>query len=318
MIGEYKDNASTATPTDDWLVRQETIWLEAIPVAVICKATATSPIQIYYIHADHLNTPRVVVNTANTIVWRWENTHAFGTNLPDEDPDGNAQLFEYHHRFPGQYFDSETNLHYNYFRYYEPETGRYVSPDPIGLAGGINIYGYVEQNPLSLIDPTGEAVPAIIAACAGNPACAAAVSAGVGAISGAALDIASQLFNNSGNLQCIDKGSIALSAGVGAIPLGAVGSRFLRNKIIQSTAETKWILGTFKSEAEWASQFQKRSWSPKQITEAIQEGKSFPAENLINKENQATRYVHPESRKSVVLDNVTKEVIHIGGSNFKY
>jgi len=114
------------------------------------------------------------------------------------------------------------------------------------------------------------------------------------------------------------KGSIALSAGVGAIPLGAVGSRFLRNKIIQSAAQTKWILRTFKSEAKWASQLQKRGWSPKQITEAIQEGKSFPAENLINKGNQATRYVHPENGKSVVLDNVTKEVIHIGGSNFKY
>ena len=155
LIGEYRDNASTATPTDDWLVRQETIWLEDIPVAVIRKPTATSPIQVYYIHADHLNTPRVIVNTANTIVWRWENTHPFGASLPDEDPDGNAQLFEYHPRFPGQYFDKETNLHYNYFRYYEPETGRYVSPDPIGLAGGLNTYGYVEQNPLSFIDPYG-------------------------------------------------------------------------------------------------------------------------------------------------------------------
>ena len=95
------------------------------------------------------------MSTANTIVWRWENTHPFGASLPDEDPDGNAQLFEYHPRFPGQYFDKETNLHYNYFRYYEPETGRYVSPDPIGLAGGLNTYGYVEQNPLSFIDPYG-------------------------------------------------------------------------------------------------------------------------------------------------------------------
>ncbi len=95
------------------------------------------------------------MSTANTIVWRWENTHPFGANLPDEDPDGNAQLFEYHPRFPGQYFDKETNLHYNYFRYYEPETGRYVSPDPIGLTGGINIYGYAKQNPLSFVDQNG-------------------------------------------------------------------------------------------------------------------------------------------------------------------
>ncbi|MEI2656714.1 MAG: RHS repeat-associated core domain-containing protein [Nitrosomonas sp.] len=156
LIGEYRDNASTTTPTDDWLVRQETIWLENIPVAVIKKATATSPILTYFIHADHLNTPRVIMNQSNTPVWRWENTHAFGANLPDEDPDGNGQLFEYHPRFPGQYFDKETNLHYNYFRYYEPETGRYISPDPIGLAGGLNVYGYAEQDPLSFTDPTGE------------------------------------------------------------------------------------------------------------------------------------------------------------------
>ena len=155
LIGEYRDNSGTATPTDDWLVRQETIWLEDIPVAVIRKATATSPILVYFIHADHLNTPRVIVNQSNTPVWRWDNTHAFGANLPNEDPDGNSQLFEYHPRFPGQYFDKETNLHYNYFRYYEPETGRYISPDPIGLAGGVNVWGNVGQNPLNFVDPRG-------------------------------------------------------------------------------------------------------------------------------------------------------------------
>ncbi|MBK6957191.1 MAG: RHS repeat-associated core domain-containing protein [Nitrosomonas sp.] len=46
---------------------------------------------------------------------------------------------------PGQYFDKETNLHYNHFRYYEPETGRYISPDPIGLAGGVNVWGMWEE-----------------------------------------------------------------------------------------------------------------------------------------------------------------------------
>jgi len=154
LIGEYRDDATTVQP-DDWLVRQETVWLGDIPVAVITKPTATAPIQIYYIHSDHLNTPRVIVDTSNTIVWRWESTHPFGTNLPNEDPGGNGQLFEYHPRFPGQYFDKETNLHYNYFRYYEPETGRYISPDPIGLAGGMNVWGYGLQNPLRWIDPSG-------------------------------------------------------------------------------------------------------------------------------------------------------------------
>ncbi len=77
LIGEYRDDASTTQP-DDWLVWQETIWLGDIPVAVITKPAAISEIQLHYIHTDHLNTPRAIVDTSNIIVWRWENTHAFG------------------------------------------------------------------------------------------------------------------------------------------------------------------------------------------------------------------------------------------------
>lgn len=59
-------------------------------------------------------------------------------------------------RYPGQYFDAETGLHYNWHRYYAPELGRYLQPDPLGLAGGdTNLYGYVLNDPINLKDPSG-------------------------------------------------------------------------------------------------------------------------------------------------------------------
>jgi RHS repeat-associated protein len=58
-------------------------------------------------------------------------------------------------RFPGQYYDQETGLHYNYHRYYDPRTGRYLTADPIGFAGGINVFAYVGNDPINWSDLLG-------------------------------------------------------------------------------------------------------------------------------------------------------------------
>jgi RHS repeat-associated protein len=82
---------------------------------------------------------------------------------PDKNPSA-LGVFEFPLRHPGQYDDPETGLFYNYFRdCYDPVLGRYCQSDPIGLRGGI--YAYANGNPLSLIDPTGEAAGPIVAGC---------------------------------------------------------------------------------------------------------------------------------------------------------
>src|SRR5207247_3195156 len=87
-------------------------------------------------------------------VWTWDNTDPFGYNPPNENPSG-LGAFSCNLRFAGQYFDKETNLHYNYFRDYDPSVGRYQQSDPIGLRGGINTYLYSGANPIRNSDPFG-------------------------------------------------------------------------------------------------------------------------------------------------------------------
>jgi RHS repeat-associated protein len=109
----------------------------------------------YYLHSDHLNTPRHATDQSQKLLWSW-NSDAFGVGRIEGVPiDDSGAFLDMPLRFPGQYFDEETELHYNYFRDYDPGTGRYVQSDPIGLQGGLSTYAYVENNPLMYTDPYG-------------------------------------------------------------------------------------------------------------------------------------------------------------------
>ena len=127
--------------------------------------TSTGPITIsvtnpqptlVYLHADHLNTPRLATDETGKVLWRnLPTTEPFGNSPVEEDPDNDGVSFTLNLRFPGQYYDKETNLSYNLNRWYDSGTGRYTTFDPIGLRGGINGYAYVAGNPLSKTDPRG-------------------------------------------------------------------------------------------------------------------------------------------------------------------
>lgn len=79
-----------------------------------------------------------------------------------------------------------------------------------------------------------------------------------------------------------------------------------------------WRLGEHKTISQWEAQMKKRGWTVEQIGEAVEQGQQLPAQNLIRPENSAVRYVHPTTGRSVVIDEVTREVLHVGGDDFKY
>jgi RHS repeat-associated protein len=164
MLGEYGNGGASSTG------RTEYIWLPtddaaAIPIAMFRGNRYSS------IHSDHLGTPRLVKDDTAKPTWQWSYS-AFGDNKPTgilkATTNPNSAITNQpvllnatnpaavlNLRFPGQYFDSETDLAQNHMREYMSTQGRYTQPDPIGLGGGLNRFGYADGNPLNATDPFG-------------------------------------------------------------------------------------------------------------------------------------------------------------------
>lgn len=136
LFGEYDSSGD--------LIR-EYVYLSGEPLAQIEVSGGSDALT--YLHTDHLGTPRYGTNASGTQIWSWD-SDAFGNGTPTGAATVNL-------RFPGQYFDSESSLHYNWNRYYNPETGRYTTSDPIGLKGGLNTFLYSSAQPIGNYDFSG-------------------------------------------------------------------------------------------------------------------------------------------------------------------
>jgi RHS repeat-associated protein len=108
--------------------------------------------EYYFYHNDHLGTPQKLTASNGRVVWSARYASFGGTQLLEQEIRNPL-------RFPGQYYDMKTGLHYNYYRYYDPQKGRYLMQDPIGMEGGINLFSYTINNPLKYMDPKALFLP---------------------------------------------------------------------------------------------------------------------------------------------------------------
>lgn len=145
-IGDYD---TTGAP------KQQAIWFGSAPVGLVIGTGATQTLA--YVQPDHLGTPRSVIDPGrNVAIWTWDaKSEVFGGSPPNQDPDLDGTAFVFNMRFPGQRHDPTTGLSYNYFRDYEPLTGRYIQSDPIGLKGGVASFAYAGNRPSVAADRLG-------------------------------------------------------------------------------------------------------------------------------------------------------------------
>lgn len=148
-IRHYDDQNRLLAIAQDGRISTRWVWHAGVPVAQ--KKAAGGWL---YLLTDDLGTVREGVDADGVTRWRWA-ADGFGAQAAQTDPDGDGVATTVRLRFPGQLYEPESGLFYNMLRDYAPALGRYMTPDPLGLAGGLNPYLYAEADPLGRKDPLG-------------------------------------------------------------------------------------------------------------------------------------------------------------------
>ncbi|MDD3020688.1 MAG: hypothetical protein PHX61_06875 [Alphaproteobacteria bacterium] len=233
-----------------------------------------------YLHPDHLGTPKFGTPTGSKTVNLW---------------------------MAGQYYDAESGLFYNWNRYYNPVIGRYISSDPIGIAGGLNTFNYVDQSPVMYSDPTGK-----------NPLL---ILVGVGAYLFGDVTPA-----NAPSSEDVTQPRVtetkhvtdAMPAIIGAKGLSSGYSSLFSpvQSVVAKTGEQCLAKNPIENlSPKIEKQMLERSWAKQSLQEALDNTPGIPA---IGKKGPAIRYINPKTGQSVVVDSTTGEIFHVGGPGFKY
>jgi RHS repeat-associated protein/CSLREA domain-containing protein len=190
----------------------------------------------YRILTDHLGSVRLVVNTTDGTIAQRIDYDAWGNMLQDTNP--GFQPFGY----AGGLYDPQTGLVRFGARDYDAKVGRWTTKDPIGFAGGdTNLYAYVGNNPVNGIDTQGKILPILLIVASG---------AFTGALSGGGTDLAIQLINNGGNIDCVDWGQVGTNAAIGGA-FGAIGTPGLLSGVARITPYWRYIGPEASAAGRW-------------------------------------------------------------------
>lgn len=270
---------------------------------------------LQYYHNDIRGSVTMMTDENGEITHQYQ-YEDFGWITKSFEPNADPNRFRYVGGFGVEY--DKHDLYYMRARYYKPSIGRFLTEDPVWHT---NLYPYADNNPVSRIDPLGTS-----SISTNDPSLSDMVyntyytyAEGVNdALKLTHSDFynVSEEANNYSNGVAYKTGAyVGYSAQL--ISLAYAISGTIGTKVITNSS-TKWSFGRHKSATKWSNRLKSRNWTHSQIDEAISGGQQYKAINNINKSNSATRYVHPTTGKSIVKDDVTNEILHIGTQGYKY